>query len=87
MSMRWGTSQAEATLPGDDLLLHVDRCATTAITTMVPAYPVWPWIAHLGQGRCGFYSYDFLENLLGCDSHSTDRIVEQRSALPLVQRQ
>jgi hypothetical protein len=35
---------------------------------------VWPWIAQLGQGRGGFYSYDFLENLVGCDIHSADRI-------------
>jgi hypothetical protein len=28
----------------------------------------------LGQGRGGFYSYDFLENLVGCDIHSADRI-------------
>jgi len=35
---------------------------------------VWPWIAQLGQGRGGFYSYDFLENLLGCEIHSADRV-------------
>jgi hypothetical protein len=35
---------------------------------------VWPWIAQLGQGRGGFYSYDVLENLVGCDIHSADRI-------------
>ena len=35
----------------------------------------WPWIAQLGQGRGGFYSYDFLENLAGCNIHSADRIV------------
>jgi hypothetical protein len=38
---------------------------------------VWPWIAQLGQGRAGFYSYDFLENLVGCDIHSADRIVPE----------
>jgi hypothetical protein len=27
---------------------------------------VWPWMAQLGQGRGGFYSYDALENLAGC---------------------
>ena len=37
------------------------------------AAEVWPWIAQLGQGRGGFYSYDILENLLGCDIHSADR--------------
>jgi hypothetical protein len=31
----------------------------------------------LGQGRGGLYSYDWLENLIGCDIHSTDRILPQ----------
>jgi hypothetical protein len=38
---------------------------------------VWPWIAQLGQGRSGFYSYDFLESLAGCDIHSAARIVPE----------
>jgi len=38
---------------------------------------VWPWLAQIGQGRGGFYSYDFLENLLGLDIHSTDRIHQE----------
>lgn len=28
----------------------------------------------LGQGRGGFYSYDWLENLAGCDIHTLDQI-------------
>jgi hypothetical protein len=31
----------------------------------------------LGQGRGGLYSYDWLENLIGCDVHSSDRILER----------
>jgi hypothetical protein len=34
-------------------------------------------IAQLGQGRGGFYSYDFLENLAGCDIHSAERVIPQ----------
>jgi hypothetical protein len=30
-----------------------------------------------GQGRDGFYSYDFPENLVGCDIHSAERIVPE----------
>jgi hypothetical protein len=52
-----------------------DLTATRAITVRASADQVWPWIAQLGQGRGGFYSYDFLENLAGCDIHSADRIV------------
>ena len=38
---------------------------------------VWPWIAQMGQGRGGLYSYDALENLVGCDMHSADRVVPE----------
>jgi hypothetical protein len=51
--------------------------ATRAVTVRTAAADVWPWIAQLGQGRGGFYSYDLLENLVGCDMHSADRIVSE----------
>ncbi len=77
--LRWGASarECEATLPGDDLIVSADLVATRAITVRTSAGRVWPWIAQLGQGRGGFYSYDFLENLAGCDIHSADRIVPE----------
>src|SRR6202162_3071200 len=77
--LRWGASaqECDASLPGDDLIVSPDLTATRAITMRVSADQVWPWIAQLGQGRGGFYSYDFLENLVGCDIHSADRIVPE----------
>src|SRR6478735_5931773 len=73
---RWGATDDEVnrTLPGDDLISHADLTATRAITIHATAAQVWPWIAQLGQGRGGFYSYDFLENLVGCDIHSADHV-------------
>jgi hypothetical protein len=62
-------------LPGDDLIPNADMMATRAITIRAAADHVWPWIAQLGQGRGGFYSYDRLENLVGCNIHSSDRIL------------
>ena len=64
-------------LPGDDLLTDPDLTATRAITIDADAQAVWPWLAQLGQERGGFYSYDGLENLIGCDIHSADRIVPE----------
>ena len=66
-----------ATLPGDDLIANPDLTATRAITVHTSAEQVWPWIAQLGRGRGGFYSYDVLENLVGCDIHSADQIVPE----------
>ena len=77
--LRWGanTQERDASLPGDDLIVSPDLTATRAITVRASAGQVWPWIAQLGQGRGGFYSYDFVENLAGCDIHSADRIVAE----------
>jgi hypothetical protein len=77
--LRWGATDDEldATLAGDDLIANPDLAATRAITVGTSADQVWPWIAQLGQGRGGFYSYDALENLVGCNIHSADQIVPQ----------
>jgi hypothetical protein len=77
--LRWGTTDEEVSLalPGDELVPHADLTATRAVTVGAAGDAVWPWIAQLGQGRGGFYSYDFLENLTGCDIHSADRIVPE----------
>ena len=77
--LRWGASDDEvnAVLAGDDLVPDANVVATRAVTVGAAAVDVWPWIAQLGQGRGGFYSYDFLENLVGCDMHSAERVVAE----------
>ncbi|PVU82678.1 hypothetical protein DDP54_06260 [Cellulomonas sp. WB94] len=67
----------DSALPGDELILHPGLSATRAITIRADAGAVWPWVAQLGQGRGGFYSYDALENLVGCKIHSADDIVPE----------
>ncbi|GHH77953.1 hypothetical protein GCM10017772_40240 [Promicromonospora soli] len=62
-------------LPGDDVLPAPDLMATRAITINAPSSRVWPWVAQLGQNRGGFYTYDWLENLVGSDIHSSNVIV------------
>ena len=59
------------------MIASPDLSATRGITIRASADEVWPWIAQLGQGRGGFYSYDFFENLVGCDIHSADRVVPE----------
>jgi hypothetical protein len=77
--LRWGATAQELAepLPGDELITGPDLTATRALTVRAAADRVWPWIAQLGQARGGFYSYDFLENLAGCDIHSADRVVPE----------
>ena len=50
---------------------------TRAITVHAPAEEVWRWLVQIGQDRGGFYSYDWLENLAGCQLRSTDSIHEE----------
>ena len=77
--LRWGATdqESDAPLAGDSLMGNADLIATRAITINARSDRVWPWLAQLGQGRGGFYSYDFLENLVGCNIHSADRIVAE----------
>jgi hypothetical protein len=75
---RWGTQPDERTavFPGDDLIPRPRLCSTRAVTIDAPVEEVWPWLAQIGQGRGGLYSYDVLENLIGCDIHSSDDILD-----------
>jgi len=50
---------------------------TRAITVHAPAEEVWRWLVQIGQDRGGFYSYDWLENLAGCELHTADEIHEE----------
>jgi hypothetical protein len=80
--LRWGATDEEVNmaLPGDELLPRADLTATRAITIRAAVDGVWPWVAQLGQGRGGFYSYDFLENLVGCEIHSAVGVVPEWQA-------
>ena len=81
--LRWGAVDHETVepLPGDELIPTPGLVATRAITVEAPPSLVWPWVAQLGQGRGGFYSYDWLENLAGCQVHSADRVVPEWQAV------
>jgi len=77
--LRWGASEREvrSSLPGDGVIPRPTSETTRAITIETPASYIWPWIAQLGAGRGGFYSYDWLENLAGLDIHTVDEILPQ----------
>jgi hypothetical protein len=64
-------------MPGDDLVEDANFQTTRAIDIDAPLEAVWPWLAQIGQGRGGFYSYDLLENLMGLEIHSADRIIPE----------
>jgi hypothetical protein len=72
----WGSTEAERqmALPGDDL--HPSRTgqSTLALTINAPSDVVWQWLVQIGQDRAGFYSYTWLENLIGANIHNANQI-------------
>jgi hypothetical protein len=78
--LRWGATDQEAreALPGDELTSpHPKLNATHAITISAPAADIWPWLVQMGQNRGGFYSYTWLENLVGCHMRNANHIVQE----------
>ena len=71
--LHWGatTEDVSQTMPGD--LEHIGW--TRAITIEAAPEQIWPWLLQWGQGRGGWYSYDWLENLFGFDIHTADQII------------
>lgn len=78
--LTWGATRAEAagSLPGDELLPAADGISTRAIDIEAPPDDVWPWLAQMGPApRGGAYTYDWIENLLGLDMHSVNRVLPE----------
>jgi hypothetical protein len=78
--LTWGATgeEADARLAGDELLEDSDGLATRAITINAPPSAVWPWLAQMGPSpRGGAYTYDWIENLLGLNMHSVNRVLPE----------
>lgn len=75
----WGCTEEETRmkLPGDELVPEPRGGYTQAIGINAPAASVWPWVAQTGQGKGGFYSYELLENIVGCDIHNIERVLPE----------
>jgi hypothetical protein len=77
--VRWGATDTEASqaLPGDELVAQPQNRITRAITIDAPTATVWRAAVQMGQGRGGLYSYEMLENLIGCDMHNAVRVLPE----------
>ena len=74
--MAWGASADEATmsLVGDDLAPGIS--STRAISINAPISEVWKWVIQLGADRGGFFSYSFLEKVLGYKAREENPALE-----------
>jgi hypothetical protein len=73
---RWGATESEidGELPVDELVEPGARSITRAITVSAPVEDVWPWLVQIGQDRAGFYSYTWLENLVGAGMRNASSV-------------
>ncbi len=85
---RWGADERECVepLPGDALVASPKLESTRAIDIAASREIVWRWIVQMGHGRAGLYSYEALENLIGCDIHNADEIREEWQTLAVGDR-
>ncbi len=76
--LQWGATDVEVQrpLPGDEIVANARThdATTRAITIDAPPDRVWPWLAQIGQDRGGFYSFELLEDLVGCEMENADRV-------------
>jgi hypothetical protein len=76
---RWGARPGEPdpTMLGEGLVPDAAWGFTRSVSIAAPAEEVWPWIVQIGQGRGGFYSFERLQNLIGCHITNSDVIVPE----------
>lgn len=76
---KWGAMENEQKMPfpGDDIVTTPNYRYTQAITIHTSKAAVWQWLVQIGQARGGFYSFELLENMIGCDIQNADRIMPQ----------
>lgn len=73
-SVRARDDERARSLPGDQLLPSSLDSITHAITIRRSPHEVWPWLAQMGAGRAGWYSYDFVDN---GGQHSSERVIPE----------
>jgi len=56
------TEERRRAFPGDGLLDESLATWTHGVTIAAPPRAVWPWLAQMGVGRAGWYSWDRLDN-------------------------
>jgi hypothetical protein len=86
--LHWGATDEERrrVLPGDEIVANAAGQETRAITINAGVEQVWPWLAQLGQDRGGFYSFETMENLVGCQMPAADRLLDGKQSWKLGDR-
>jgi hypothetical protein len=73
---RWGATDEEVqrTYPGDEIVPEADSVEMRVVTVKATPAAIWSWLVQIGQGRAGYYSFDWLENLVGAKMKNAEGI-------------
>jgi hypothetical protein len=69
--------EAKLELPGDAIVQNPTQGYTVGITIMSQPSATWPWLLQMGQGRGGFYTHEWVEDILRADIQNADSILPQ----------
>ena len=78
--LRWGATDEEIARPmlGDDQIERPAVVTNRAVTIEAPPEDVWPWLPQMGElPRGGFYSYEWIERLMGMKVENAERILAE----------
>jgi hypothetical protein len=75
--LNWGATAEEARgeAAGDELIPEPDVQSTRVVEIDAPPSAIW--LAQMGPGRGGAYTYDWIERWLGTDIRTTDRVIPE----------
>jgi hypothetical protein len=82
--LRWGATDTEVArpMPLDEHVSDPMLNSTMAITIEATPEEVWPWLAQMGDPpRAGYYSYTWIERLVGLRIENVDAILPQFQSL------
>ena len=80
----WGLDPdvAARVFPGDELVADPRWQWTHGIEVEAPAAVAWRWVAQIGADKAGFYSYQWLENIPGCDVRNAETVHDDWEVQP-----
>jgi len=70
----WGATNEEASMPMEGDYITPNITSTRAIDIDAPSSDTWNWLMQLGADRAGFFSYYFVEKVLGYTSRDPDHV-------------
>ena len=77
---RWGATDAEIdrVMPLDERIPDPTMSTTMAITINARPDAIWPWLVQIGDPpRAGYYSYTWIERMVGMDVQNAGRILPE----------